>query len=85
MLELLEFDLVGQEGGRVRYIAVQVALDAGIPQKRVVVLGFSQGACLATEYVYRNSARYGGIAALSGGLIGPDEMARVRSTLDDLL
>ncbi len=41
-----------------------------IPQERVLVLGFSQGACLASEYVARNPARYGGLAVLSGGLIG---------------
>ena len=44
---------------------------AGIPAEKVVMLGFSQGACLATEYAARNARRYGGIAALSGGLIGP--------------
>lgn len=54
--------------------AVDVALDAGVPQEKILVLGFSQGACLATEYVYRNPHRYGGMAALSGGLIGPDGM-----------
>jgi phospholipase/carboxylesterase len=52
--------------------AVDLALDAGVPLEKVVVLGFSQGACLASEYVYRNPDRYGGLAALSGGLIGPD-------------
>lgn len=49
---------------------------AGIPAKRTVLLGFSQGACLAIEYAARNAMRYGGIACLSGGLIGPDETAR---------
>ncbi|NHX36429.1 MULTISPECIES: alpha/beta hydrolase [Halolamina] len=52
--------------------AVGVALDAGIPLGKVLVGGFSQGACLASEYVYRNPERYGGLAALSGGLIGAD-------------
>ena len=54
--------------------AVELALEAGIPRERIVVTGFSQGACLASEYVYRNPERYGGMAALSGGLIGPDGM-----------
>ncbi|MFW5949338.1 MAG: alpha/beta hydrolase [Halolamina sp.] len=54
--------------------AVELGLDAGIPLEKVVVTGFSQGACLASEYVYRNPERYGGMAALSGGLIGPDGM-----------
>lgn len=44
--------------------------DADIPRERTVVGGFSQGACLASEYVARNPTRYGGLVALSGGLIG---------------
>lgn len=44
---------------------------AGIPLDRTCLLGFSQGACLATEYVARHAARHGGVAGLSGGLIGP--------------
>ena len=43
---------------------------AGIPLESVIVLGFSQGACLASEFVARNPKRYGGLVALSGGLIG---------------
>jgi phospholipase/carboxylesterase len=50
--------------------AVDAASDAGIPVENVLVLGFSQGACLASEFVARNPRRYGGLAALSGGLIG---------------
>lgn len=42
----------------------------GIPKEKIVLLGFSQGACLATEFVARHPARYGGLVALSGGLIG---------------
>jgi predicted esterase len=49
---------------------------AGIPHERTFLLGFSQGACLATEYLARNARRYGGLAALSGGLIGPSETPR---------
>ena len=44
---------------------------AGIPRSRVVVAGFSQGACLATEFVARHASRYGGLIAFTGGLIGP--------------
>lgn len=50
--------------------AVARADDAGVPTERVMVLGFSQGACLASEYVAQNPRRYGGLAVLSGGLIG---------------
>ena len=44
---------------------------AGIPAERVVLAGFSQGACLASEFVARHARRYGGLLAFSGGLIGP--------------
>jgi predicted esterase len=44
--------------------------NAGIPTERIVMSGFSQGACLAAEYVARHPRRYGGLAVLSGGLIG---------------
>jgi phospholipase/carboxylesterase len=44
---------------------------AGVPAERTVLLGFSQGACLALEYAARNGRRYGGVVGLSGGLIGP--------------
>ena len=43
----------------------------GFGSQRVGVLGFSQGACLATEFSARNPRRYGCIVGLSGGLIGP--------------
>jgi phospholipase/carboxylesterase len=49
---------------------------AGIPPQRTILLGFSQGACLSLEFVARNARRYGGVACLSGGLIGPDESPR---------
>ena len=49
---------------------------AGIASDRIVLLGFSQGACLTSEWVARNARRFGGIAALSGGLIGPDGTPR---------
>ena len=48
----------------------------GIPTERTFLLGFSQGACLATEYVARHARRYAGLASLSGGLIGPDGTPR---------
>jgi predicted esterase len=43
----------------------------GVPADRVVLLGFSQGACLALEYAARHARRYHGVVGLSGGLIGP--------------
>jgi predicted esterase len=47
------------------------AVAAGVPRHKVALLGFSQGACLATEFVARNAARYGALIAFTGGLIGP--------------
>lgn len=47
------------------------ALAAGIARHKVSIVGFSQGACLATEFVARNATRYGALVAFTGGLIGP--------------
>jgi predicted esterase len=43
----------------------------GLPAGRVVLMGFSQGACLAQEFAARNARRYGAVVGLSGGLTGP--------------
>jgi predicted esterase len=50
--------------------------EAGTPPERAVLLGFSQGACLALEFAARHARRYGGVVGLSGGLIGPDGTPR---------
>jgi predicted esterase len=55
---------------------LQQILDAGIPAERVVLLGFSQGACLMLEFAARHARRYGALAGLSGALIGPDDVSR---------
>jgi predicted esterase len=44
----------------------------GVPRAQIALLGFSQGACLATEFAARHPQRYGGVFGLSGGLIGPE-------------
>lgn len=49
---------------------VQELEAGGIPREKIILLGFSQGACLAQEFAARHPARYGGVAGLSGGLIG---------------
>ncbi|WP_339105139.1 dienelactone hydrolase family protein [Haloterrigena salinisoli] len=70
-LEPVERNEPGRSSGlRAISDAIDEANDAGIPTDRVMLVGFSQGACLASEYVARNPRRYGGLAALSGGLIG---------------
>lgn len=56
--------------------AVERVLSAGIPAERLMLLGFSQGACLTLEFAARNPRRYGGLLGLTGGLIGPDGTSR---------
>ena len=51
--------------------AIAEAIAAGIPRERIIIAGFSQGACLSSEFIARNPARYGGLIAFTGGLIGP--------------
>jgi phospholipase/carboxylesterase len=51
-------------------------VEATIAAERVILLGFSQGACLTLEFAARHARRYGGVVALSGGLIGPDGTPR---------
>ena len=50
---------------------VDAAVAAGVPTERIVLAGFSQGACLASEFIARHPGRYGGALIFSGGLIGP--------------
>jgi predicted esterase len=52
-------------------VLVGQVVAAGVPSERILLLGFSQGACLTLEFTARNARRYGGVAALSGGVIGP--------------
>ncbi len=43
----------------------------GVTPDRIVLIGFSQGACLSLEFAARHARRFAGVAGLSGGLIGP--------------
>lgn len=57
---------------------------ANISAEKIIVGGFSQGACLASEFVARNARRYGGVLVFSGGLIGPPGTPRdYEGTLED--
>jgi predicted esterase len=47
-----------------------------VPAERVILLGFSQGACLTLEFAARHARRFGGVVGFSGGLIGPDGTPR---------
>lgn len=44
---------------------------AGLTRAKIVLCGFSQGACLSTEFLASHPARYGGVIAFTGGLVGP--------------
>jgi len=46
-------------------------LSRGVPSEKIALLGFSQGACLTSEYVARHPRKYGAVMALTGGVIGP--------------
>ena len=50
---------------------LQQVVAGGVPTERIVLMGFSQGACLTAESTVRHPARYGGIVLFTGGLIGP--------------
>jgi phospholipase/carboxylesterase len=51
---------------------VERLIEDGVPPERTLLLGFSQGGCLALEYAARNARRYGAVVGLSAGLIGPE-------------
>jgi phospholipase/carboxylesterase len=56
--------------------ACAAALDGlaaeGVPPERIVLAGFSQGACVAADVLARRPGACGGAALLTGALIGPD-------------
>ena len=59
-----------------RVRAAVATVSTVIPKESIVLMGFSQGACLVLEFAARNPMRYGGVVALSGGLIGPADTPR---------
>jgi predicted esterase len=52
-------------------VTVRYLLETGVASEKIALLGFSQGACLVSEYAARHPRNYGGVMALTGGLIGP--------------
>ena len=57
-------------------VRARLQSDFNFKSPQIYWLGFSQGACLALEFVARNAMAYGGVFGLSGGLIGPPETPR---------
>jgi len=47
-----------------------------IARERILLVGFSQGACLALEFAARHPQRYGAVVGLSGAVIGPPGLKR---------
>ena len=58
-------------GSALETISAYIAT-TNLSQAQIVLLGFSQGACLALEYALRQGGRFGAVIAFSGGLIGSD-------------
>jgi predicted esterase len=65
-------------GSALRMIAglVEDCAQQGVPAERLVVMGFSQGACLTLEFAARHPRRYAAVIAFTGGLIGPPDTPR---------
>ena len=64
--------------------ARSMAADAGVLAERTLLLGFSQGGCLAGEFVVRTPRRYGGLVVLSGSLLGEDVGREYEGTIDGM-
>jgi phospholipase/carboxylesterase len=64
--------------GRIEAVVSELGA-RGLAEERIALLGFSQGACLAVEYVFRHPSRWGALIALTGGLIGPPGTAWERT------
>lgn len=45
-------------------------VEAGISSENIVLIGFSQGACLGLEFAARHAQKFMGVVAFTGGLIG---------------
>ena len=50
--------------------------EKGFSDRQIAFGGFSQGACLVSEYTARNPRRYAGLFLYSGALIGPPGVPR---------
>lgn len=54
---------------------VKSILDQGVKTENLYLGGFSQGACLTSEYAARHAKKYGGLLLFTGGLIGEQLVA----------
>ncbi|MBN3574527.1 alpha/beta hydrolase [Vibrio neptunius] len=51
---------------------LQAILSQGVKRQRIWIIGFSQGACMAAEFVRRALQPLGGAIVYTGGLFGPE-------------
>jgi len=58
-------------GLRVIELLIDDVTRQGIQPERIVLMGFSQGACLSLEFAARHPRQYAAIVGFSGGVIGP--------------
>lgn len=65
------------------YNLLKQTIDGGIPAEKIILLGFSQGACLATEFSARHPQKLGGVVGFSGGLIGPEIDASLYGSMEN--
>ena len=63
--------MLSQSLNRVEAI-VRVLEAQGVERRRIVLAGFSQGACLAAQFLFRFPARYAAGLIFSGGILGPE-------------
>jgi predicted esterase len=56
----------------------------GLLREKIILGGFSQGACLVADYCARHAQKYGGVVVLSGGLIGSMEEILMQKWAGDL-
>ncbi len=81
-LDPIETNEPGRESGLQAIAdAISMATDAGISPERILLVGFSQGACLVAEFLATHPDRYGGAGILSGGFLGTD-LDRVPQDVD---
>jgi predicted esterase len=61
--------------------ALDAVLDAGFASDRIVLWGFSQGACLVSHWLLTRPHPVGGAIIHTGGFIGPDALASAAAPL----
>jgi phospholipase/carboxylesterase len=71
-LELREKNQPNLNSGLEKIDVLVEEASQAVGKENVFLLGFSQGACLASEYVASHPGKYGGLIVLSGGLIGEE-------------